>query len=97
MKVGTSLQKFTTILQRVCGVFGYVQQMIRVKLANCFAQENLETLMNAEPDVSKVLEVRKNMKAIKSKFRHKLADKKDLEEVCILVIIPCSQYGEYKS
>ena len=54
-------------------------------------------MMNSEPDVSKVLEVRKNMKAVKSKFRHKLADKKDLEEVCILVIIPYSQYGEYKS
>ena len=37
--------------------------------------------MNTEPDVSKILEVRKNLKAVKSKFRHKLADKKDLEEV----------------
>ena len=42
--------------------------------------------MNTEPDVSKILEVRKNLKAVKSKFRHKLADKKDLEEVCDTIV-----------
>ena len=44
-------------------------------------QGDLEASMSKEPDVSKILEVRKNVKALKSKFRHKLADKKDLEEV----------------
>lgn len=38
-------------------------------------------LTMGEPDVSKMIEVRKNLKAVKSRFRHKLADKKDLDEV----------------
>ncbi|CAB4024373.1 Hypothetical predicted protein, partial [Paramuricea clavata] len=56
-------------------------KQLRSRAEECVRnQGDLEASMSKEPDVSKILEVRKNVKALKSKFRHKLADKKDLEE-----------------
>lgn len=37
--------------------------------------------LNEEPDLQRILELRKETKKIRSKFRHKLADKSDLDEV----------------
>ena len=39
--------------------------------------------LDAKPDVKKLSEKRKTIKSLRSRLRHRLADKKDLEEVKI--------------
>ena len=56
-------------------------EQLRLRGDECLKlQGDLEAAVNQQPDVTKMVEIRKNLKAVKSKFRHKLADKKDLEE-----------------
>ena len=38
--------------------------------------------LETKPDLKKVGEVRRTIKSLRSRLRHRLADKKDLEEVC---------------
>ena len=40
--------------------------------------------LGSKPDVRKVGEVRRKIKSLRSKLRHRLADKKDLEEVGLI-------------
>lgn len=47
----------------------------------------MDKWLYGEPDVSKMWTIRKNLKNVKSKFRHRQADRKDLEEVRIDVIL----------
>lgn len=43
-------------------------------------QADMVPWLNSKPDVKKMGEVRKSVKSLRSKLRHRLADKKDLEE-----------------
>ena len=37
--------------------------------------------LETKPDIKKVIEIKRNIKTLRSRLRHRLADKKDLEEV----------------
>ena len=44
-------------------------------------QADMSPWLEAKPDLKKVGEVRRTIKSLRSRLRHRLADKKDLEEV----------------
>ena len=52
-------------------------------------QTDLQSWLTAKPDVSNLLGIQKTIKGLKSKLRHKLADKEDLEEVNA-IRLPCN-------
>ena len=45
------------------------------------SQTDMSQWLEAKPDLKKVGEVRRTIKGLRSRLRHRLADKKDLEEV----------------
>ena len=45
------------------------------------SQTDMSPWLEAKPDLKKVGEVRRTIKGLRSRLRHRLADKKDLEEV----------------
>ena len=45
------------------------------------SQIDMSPWLEAKPDLKKVGEVRRTIKGLRSRLRHRLADKKDLEEV----------------
>ena len=49
--------------------------------------------LEAKPDLKKVGEVRRKIKSLRSRLRHRLADKKDLEEVGWMVNIHKNNEG----
>ena len=63
-------------------IFWYVELIIDEFLF----QEQYEHLLANKPNPASFLQVRKNLKGVKSKYRHKLADITDLEEVGFFIL-----------
>ena len=48
-------------------------------------QADMTPWLGSKPDIKKVGEVRRKIKSLRSRLRHRLADKKDLEEVGLIL------------
>ena len=55
--------------------------LIGVGCVMLLSQTDMSPWLQAKPDLKKVGEVRRTIKGLRSRLRHRLADKKDLEEV----------------
>ena len=55
--------------------------LILIGCVMLLSQTDMSPWLEAKPDLKKVGEVRRTIKSLRSRLRHRLADKKDLEEV----------------
>jgi hypothetical protein len=67
-----------------------IDQLAAMQDAYSTMKASLINWLDEKPDLVPLQTNRKNFKSLKSKLRHKLADKHDVEEVCILFSAPCA-------
>ena len=67
----------------MCYILYYLSYLILIFIGcvMLLSQIDMSPWLEAKPDLKKVGEVRRTIKGLRSRLRHRLADKKDLEEV----------------
>lgn len=62
-----------------------LEQLDKLRQLKCHydtLQQQLQPWLTNKPDLNELHSLRKTLRSLKSKLRHRLADKQDLEEVC---------------
>jgi len=70
------------VIKEICSELANIDQLLSQHDASQRLAQQLEEWLEMKPDLTTLVSVRKTIKSLKSKLRHKLADKQDLEEVC---------------
>ena len=70
-----------TIVNEICSELTDIERLVALRADYSLLASQLVCWLEDKPNVVELQGVRKTIKSLKSKLRHKLADKQDLEEV----------------
>jgi hypothetical protein len=73
----------TAILNELHGEIGVLDNFRQFMAEFSQMKAGIEPWLDTKPNFDGVQECRKNIRSLKSKLRHKEADRQDMEEVCI--------------